>query len=243
MYCKYCGKQIAEDSTFCQYCGGKVLNVQEIKEELEKEELQQIQEIIETTKEAPEKVIQVEIKKENTTSKIANEIIGNITMIGLAIIGWSVFMLGFYIYRQEDIKPLLHVYDFGNSCYDKHISNLFFNWKSEAESEMREINRKIDEYIETESGIPVNPFIVYTSSERKTIDNLRSAFASELRSEEIRKEREIAQKVNYHREMYFKKDVKEKAKYSAIISLIFFIVGRYIIKFNEREWIVQTKTE
>ena len=24
MYCKHCGKQIAEDSTFCQYCGGKV---------------------------------------------------------------------------------------------------------------------------------------------------------------------------------------------------------------------------
>ncbi|MFW5573382.1 MAG: zinc-ribbon domain-containing protein [Prevotella sp.] len=24
MYCKHCGKQIADDSTFCQYCGGKV---------------------------------------------------------------------------------------------------------------------------------------------------------------------------------------------------------------------------
>lgn len=24
MYCKYCGKQIADDSTSCQYCGGKV---------------------------------------------------------------------------------------------------------------------------------------------------------------------------------------------------------------------------
>ncbi len=23
MYCKHCGKQIADDSTFCQYCGGK----------------------------------------------------------------------------------------------------------------------------------------------------------------------------------------------------------------------------
>lgn len=24
MYCKHCGKQIADDSAFCQYCGGKV---------------------------------------------------------------------------------------------------------------------------------------------------------------------------------------------------------------------------
>lgn len=24
MYCRKCGKQIADDSVFCQYCGGKV---------------------------------------------------------------------------------------------------------------------------------------------------------------------------------------------------------------------------
>lgn len=23
MFCKYCGKSIADDSTFCQFCGGK----------------------------------------------------------------------------------------------------------------------------------------------------------------------------------------------------------------------------
>lgn len=23
MYCKHCGKQITEDSSYCQYCGGK----------------------------------------------------------------------------------------------------------------------------------------------------------------------------------------------------------------------------
>ncbi len=26
MYCKHCGKQIADDSTFCQFCGGKLDN-------------------------------------------------------------------------------------------------------------------------------------------------------------------------------------------------------------------------
>lgn len=26
MYCKHCGKQIADDSSFCQYCGGKLDN-------------------------------------------------------------------------------------------------------------------------------------------------------------------------------------------------------------------------
>ncbi len=26
MYCNKCGKKIAEDSTFCEYCGNKVKN-------------------------------------------------------------------------------------------------------------------------------------------------------------------------------------------------------------------------
>ena len=31
MYCKHCGKEIADDSVFCQYCGGEL-------QELENEE-------------------------------------------------------------------------------------------------------------------------------------------------------------------------------------------------------------
>lgn len=30
MYCKYCGKQIADDSMYCQYCGKKIDNPQEV---------------------------------------------------------------------------------------------------------------------------------------------------------------------------------------------------------------------
>jgi len=33
MYCKYCGKQIADDSTFCQYCGRKQSSNIELKTE------------------------------------------------------------------------------------------------------------------------------------------------------------------------------------------------------------------
>lgn len=33
MYCKHCGKEIAPDSTFCQYCGGKQDNILEIPQE------------------------------------------------------------------------------------------------------------------------------------------------------------------------------------------------------------------
>ena len=30
MYCKHCGKEIADDSKFCQHCGGKLDNVVEV---------------------------------------------------------------------------------------------------------------------------------------------------------------------------------------------------------------------
>ena len=41
MYCKYCGKEIANDSVFCQFCGkklndGTIYSINQEKEELEK---------------------------------------------------------------------------------------------------------------------------------------------------------------------------------------------------------------
>lgn len=34
MFCKHCGKQIADDSTFCQYCGGRQnSNIEQIAEQ------------------------------------------------------------------------------------------------------------------------------------------------------------------------------------------------------------------
>ena len=40
MYCKYCGKQISDDSTFCQYCGGKQDNNELLPKETLKVELE-----------------------------------------------------------------------------------------------------------------------------------------------------------------------------------------------------------
>ena len=38
MFCKHCGKQIADDSTFCQYCGGnqRTLNLSTDNEHIDK---------------------------------------------------------------------------------------------------------------------------------------------------------------------------------------------------------------
>ena len=39
MYCKHCGKQISDDSTFCQYCGGQQNNIDPVSRETLKVEL------------------------------------------------------------------------------------------------------------------------------------------------------------------------------------------------------------
>lgn len=39
MYCKHCGKQITDDSTFCQYCGGKQNNIDSFHKETLKVEV------------------------------------------------------------------------------------------------------------------------------------------------------------------------------------------------------------
>ena len=137
MYCKYCGKQIADDSTFCQYCGGKLDERTNNGEQSHIEEPVDpkaetntpAQEVVVTTKEA--KPIQVEVSKKSTDNRstIANEIVGNLKMVGVAFLLFAIHMTVFFMKHQKDIKE----YDypnssyFGESCYDP--SSLSGNWK------------------------------------------------------------------------------------------------------------------
>lgn len=91
MYCKHCGKQIADDSSFCQYCGEKVIdelllsenstilpaNNKNISEE-------GTSEVIIVTKEANPIQVEVSKKGKDNSSTIANEIVGNLKMVGVA---------------------------------------------------------------------------------------------------------------------------------------------------------------
>ena len=89
MYCKHCGKQIADDSTFCQHCGGKVIEVSSSEvnsgvSQANNEQSESAQEVVVATKEA--NPIQVEISKKgkDNSSTIANEIVGNLKMVGIS---------------------------------------------------------------------------------------------------------------------------------------------------------------
>ena len=135
MYCKHCGKQIADDSTFCQHCGGKVIEVSSSEvnsgvSQANNEQSESAQEVVVATKEA--NPIQVEISKKgkDNSSTIANEIVGNLKMVGISAALFAVYMIGFMLIHQKDITQ--YDYDtntsyYGESCYDP--STLTGNWK------------------------------------------------------------------------------------------------------------------
>lgn len=127
MYCKKCGKQISDDSKYCKYCGILVdetvpannTDIATTTQELKSE-------VVVTSKEnAP---VKIEISK-NTNIKqstIANEVIANLKMVGIAVILWSVYILGFMGVHSKDAKPMNEKSWYGESCYDP--SSLSGNW-------------------------------------------------------------------------------------------------------------------
>lgn len=141
MYCKHCGKQIADDSTFCQFCGGRVDSTAT---PADKEALVPSNDTNNdvNTENGPSKIIisteektpiQVEVskKEKNNSSTIANEIVGNLKMIGYAFCIFFIYIVVFIVVRSQDAKPLTEEGYWGESCYDpKYItSNHMFYWE------------------------------------------------------------------------------------------------------------------
>lgn len=120
MYCKHCGKEIADDSKFCQHCGERQFDV-ESKNDESNEKIIQIHNIARDDYSSQVNVVN---KGKNKNNIIANEIIGNLKMIGLAASFVALYLLGFRIIHFKDISK----YDyetknsfFGESCYDPSV--------------------------------------------------------------------------------------------------------------------------
>lgn len=249
MYCKHSGKQIADDSTFCQYCGGKLVPLQTanpIKEEPISESDKEKQEIVLTTKENTALQVEIIKKKTNHSSVIANEFVGNFKMLGLAVGLFIVYMLGFVAIHQKDIK----VYDFpnssyfGESCYDPNTlsGNWIFDWEEHYYKDLywkvyKDIpfsltNRSAKEYLKDAESL----------EKRLNLTEIEIGVYRESAKESAKKDRQDwADTINNHRKWGYEKDLKNNATYASIICLLLCILGRYIVKLIK--WINSNKTE
>lgn len=138
MYCKHCGKQIADDSSFCQYCGGKVTDESLLQESStilpannENNSEESTPEVIIATKGANPIQVEVSKKGKDNNSNIANEIVGNLKMAGIALCIFFVYMMGVVLIHSKDAKPLDENSYWGESCYDPATmsSSQMFHWQ------------------------------------------------------------------------------------------------------------------
>lgn len=138
MYCKYCGKEIANDSVFCQFCGKNLIESISDNKEIESHDdlnlssenethnvgtEDKTQEVIIKTKEDSPLHVEISKKKENHSSTIANEIVGNLKMIGLAVVMVLVYMVLFSLIRIDCLVGLKNRDNFGKGFYDDEIKN------------------------------------------------------------------------------------------------------------------------
>ncbi len=272
MYCKHCGKQIADDSAFCQYCGGKidtlVVNPQE-EVSVQKESVtendnaaQQTQEVIIATKD--DSALRVEITKKkgaNHSPVIANEIVGNLKMIGLAIAMVFIYMIGFMIVHLKDIKyyEYPNISFWGESCYDcfdlnTRLSKGSFNWEEhyyrslclDASMFLEQYDEELKYWIDHRYEESISP---EQCLERAKVLEKKLKYTEE----DIEREKTVAKDsakedienwnftINHDRKIGFNRDMEENAKYASIISLLLCILGRYFIKLTK--WVVKNKTE
>ena len=119
MYCKHCGKEIADDSKFCQHCGERQIGLESKNNELNRE----FNEPYSIAKDDQSSRIEVSNGK-NINNIIADEIIGNLKMIGLAASFIAVYLLGFWLIHLKDISKFDYETKtsyYGESCYDPSV--------------------------------------------------------------------------------------------------------------------------
>lgn len=242
IFCSECGHKIKSHSKFCRFCGAKadeeyasseVENPNKLSADNSKsgdKSHSSIQERIIYTS----KPLEVRIKSKSTVkkSKVANEIIANLKMIGCAILTWLVYIGAFYVYHQDDIKELKvdsNDTDWGESCYDPEVMS------GGGEMNPEKIYNSL-KYYETNTGgyyygnVGTGVEYINISSSETVPDQYKNDPLYKQAVEEAnRNKTDFLDNINSIRQSGFKEDLSKHAIWSAIICLLLFVIGRYLI--------------
>lgn len=246
MFCRHCGKEIAEDSKFCKYCGKAAEELNEdgaseqaVSENKSEEGNGKVEVVLTTDKDNP---VQVEISHKPIIKKVtfANEVIANIKMIGTALLLWIVYIIGFSIYRIGDISTTT---DYGASCYDRPMSGSSMDWEWERHY-AKDLEVLLFGGFRKELDWKLLPYDARVrecerlAKEKKCSEEFLEHLKIEAKKKAEAQRKAFMDQVYSDREYRFENEREEHMKWSAIILLLLTVVGRYIINFFK--WVLRT---
>lgn len=225
MFCRFCGKEILDDSKFCKFCGSPMNEIGHTAK-VTTQKTPSINCVVSNTSSEPLRIELVKIKKpkfninfswDKYKSLIAEEIVCNAILLCVAIALTLLYLLGFRIYHQKDIQQV-YITPIEESVYDKNISNSD-KYIYMARTEYYPIH-ELKDSVKIFSGI----------------DFLQAVQKDENYVTQGYKKREYIEKIGvyedfvyFSRREQFKQELLEHAQYASWISVVVLILGRYLI--------------
>lgn len=244
MFCKYCDKEISNDSQFCKYCGKSIAeneNIDTLDEPAKTNDVVSSSEVHNC-----EGKTDTDVSSDQTIatsgSRVADEVVANIKMIGWAILVWAIYLGCFYVYHLNDIKELkMDSYDsyWGESCYDPGIMS------GGGEMNPKEIYKRLRFYRDHPGQYYYGGFGDVQESTRSTEtvpDEYKDdPLYQQAVDEANRNKQAFLDEINSIRKYGFEDDFKKHALWSGLISLFLFVIGRYIIL--SFKWVDKNRTK
>lgn len=266
MYCKNCGKEISDDSKFCKFCGTQMDDSPMIMNNFDDLSKTKSEVQVSAMEKSP---VKIEIVKGTTVDKsaVANEIVSNVKMLGIAFLIWLIYIIGFIIIHKNDIKLMDENSWYGESCYDPSIlsGEWIMDWQNQYAIKVLMApdyskNKKPLEGIEAlafaHSFTPLNGAdysLIYGMNAERALNYANNLAKDKRLDKEYQKtlkkkaiEAASADKedfwstINDYRQSGYKEDLHDNMIWAAIIALSLTILGRYIFKFIG--WLIKHKT-
>ena len=269
LFCSECGHKIKSNSKFCRFCGAKVdedYSSNEVKNPstLSADNSECIDKSFSSIQEhtiSTSKPNEVKIKSESIVKKstVANEIVANLKMIVIALLLWTVYILGFMYYRAKDVSPLTDTNSYyGESRYDPRV--MLGNWELSWEEHLahklnyvsfqKDINNisdfnhmNISDYLLSLSNLSPDEALAKAKRYAKVKNISDEHFAQlvqEAKDDAKRNRDSFNEEISSIRRSAYEEELHKHMLWAAIISLGLMIVGRYFIL--TCKWVLKNKS-